>query len=246
MSRELVWEGCVNVRDLGGLPAAGGGRIRDGALIRSDNIMRLTEEGWRAMQAHGVRTVIDLRWPEERRRDPPVRSGVDRVHVPLLGESSAWDAELGARVEGIEDLVERRTTSYLEALRTWSTRFADTVAAVAEAKPGGVLVHCVAGKDRTGLVVAILLSAVGVDAGAIADDYAHSEPALPELLRRWVNEAEDDAGRAWRAQQPIRSTFAAAMVAVLEELGDVNSYLRDAGLNEDLLSTLRNRLVEAA
>lgn len=246
MSSDLIWDGCVNVRDLGGLPVARGGRIREGSLIRSDSVGFLSDEGWRALQAHGVRTIIDLRWPEERLREPPPPSGVDVVQAPILGDSRAWDAELGTRVASIEDPIARRTAAYLEALHTWSPRFAATVSAFARAKPGGVLVHCFAGKDRTGLVVAVLLSVAGVDVDTIADDYARTELALPELCRRWVEEAGDDTDRAWRDQQSIRSTVSAAMAAVLEQLGDVEAYLCRAGLDDNLLSIVRNRLVEAA
>src|SRR3954451_5583654 len=165
MSRVLNWDGCVNVRDLGGLPAAGGGRIREGALVRSDNVRRLTDAGWEALEAHGIRTVLDLRWIAERDVDPPREVTIDVVHLSLLGDDGAvYGRELDERLSGIDDPTSRTTAAYLDMLTTWRSRFVDAVRTVADAPPGGVLVHCAAGKDRTGIVVALLLSLAGVDA----------------------------------------------------------------------------------
>ena len=85
-SRELAWDGCINVRDLGGIPLEGGGETRTGVLVRSDNVRLLTEEGRRALVEHGVVRVVDLRWPEELALDPRDDLPVDVVHVSLLGE----------------------------------------------------------------------------------------------------------------------------------------------------------------
>ncbi|HEY6032238.1 MAG TPA: tyrosine-protein phosphatase, partial [Gaiellaceae bacterium] len=71
MSRALAWDGCVNVRDLGGLPTEDGGVTLRGAVVRSDNARRLSDAGWQALLDHGVRTVVDLRWADERDEDPP-------------------------------------------------------------------------------------------------------------------------------------------------------------------------------
>ena len=92
----LVWEGCVNVRDLGGLPTEDGRRIREGVVVRSDNIRRLTDEGWRALEDHGIVRIIDLRWPEELDDDPSRDLDIEVVHIPVLGESldAAYVAEL--------------------------------------------------------------------------------------------------------------------------------------------------------
>jgi protein-tyrosine phosphatase len=84
IDRNLTWDGCLNVRDLGGLPTSDGRRVRWGALVRSDGIDRLTAVGWAALQHHGVRTVVDLRDEEEIRSDATPRpSGLVTVRVPL-------------------------------------------------------------------------------------------------------------------------------------------------------------------
>jgi len=85
VTRALAWEGCLNVRDLGGVPLSGGGVTRFGALLRADNVGRLTHAGWRSLAGHGVVRIVDLRWAEERAEDPPRELEVDSVHVSLLG-----------------------------------------------------------------------------------------------------------------------------------------------------------------
>jgi len=111
--RELDWQACVNVRDLGGLRARGGTLTRFGAVIRSDTVASLTDRGWRELQEYGVTTIVDLRSPDEVAADRPLRAGSDwlvddmpdadptsrpvpTVNVPVLG---AWTSELEAHFE---------------------------------------------------------------------------------------------------------------------------------------------------
>ena len=97
----LAWEGCLNVRDLGGLPTEDGRRTRDGSVIRSDNIRRLTDAGWRSLAAHGVERIVDLRFPEELADDPPRDVDLDVVHVSVLGPELDLDyiAELAPNLK---------------------------------------------------------------------------------------------------------------------------------------------------
>src|SRR5919199_5798139 len=92
--RHLDWEGCFNVRDLGGLRTADGRETRRGAVIRADAVDRLTAAGWRALDEHGVRTIIDLRNDDELGRDTAPRPpGVATLHLPLDGvhDRQFWD-----------------------------------------------------------------------------------------------------------------------------------------------------------
>ena len=83
--RDLVWDGCLNVRELGGLPTQDGGETRLGAVVRADSVRLLSDEGWRALIDHGIRTVIDLRGDHERAEDPPREVPVERRARPILG-----------------------------------------------------------------------------------------------------------------------------------------------------------------
>ena len=91
-SRDLIWDGCLNVRELGGLPTLDGRETRRGSIVRADSVRQLSDEGWRALVDHGVRTVIDLRGDHEREEDPPAELPVEVVHVPFLEASEAeWE-----------------------------------------------------------------------------------------------------------------------------------------------------------
>jgi hypothetical protein len=85
VTRTLDWDGCFNVRDLGGLPLEDGGETRRGVLVRSDSVRKLSDDGWRSLEAHGIERIVDLRWPEELAEDPPRELALDVVHVSLLG-----------------------------------------------------------------------------------------------------------------------------------------------------------------
>jgi hypothetical protein len=82
--RELAWEGCLNVRDLGGLPTEDGGETRYGRVVRADSVRQLTDAGWQAVADYGVRTVVDLRGDYELRDDPPGELPFEVVHVPFM------------------------------------------------------------------------------------------------------------------------------------------------------------------
>jgi protein tyrosine/serine phosphatase len=229
--RDLTWEGCYNVRDLGGLPTVDGGETRFGALVRSDNPWRLTEEGLAAMRAHGVRSVVDLRDHSEISERPSVELD-HAVNVSVLdfGDDEYWE-----RWRGVQDT----PRFYSEVLQRWADRFAAAVVAVARAPEGGVLVHCEVGRDRTGLVCALLLSVAGVPPDAIAADYALSAERLAPLYEEWLRSERDPATRARLERENVSD--AAAMAHVLDNL-DVERYLLDAGATSRNLDAIRERL----
>ncbi len=174
MQRDLAWDSCRNVRDLGGMPAAGG-RIRRGALVRADALERLTARGWAALQAHGVRTVIDLRNDDEiGEDDAPRPPELTTIRFPLDGmeDTEFWDMWMHRPEFG--------TPHYY---RPWLERFPDratrVLTEIARAAPGGVAYHCVGGRDRTGLVTMLLLSIAGVPDELAAEDYARSGERIP-------------------------------------------------------------------
>jgi protein tyrosine/serine phosphatase len=242
--RVLDWEGCANVRDLGGLATADGGSTRRGAVVRSDNARRLTDAGWEALAEHGVRTVVDLRWPEELAEDPPRELPIEVVNISLFGNlDHEYFRDLDARIAPLE-AADRVRESYLEFLELYRPNFAAAIAAVADAPEGGVLIHCAAGKDRTGLISALLLGLAGVPEEEIAEDYAESEANLAELTSKWIAEAPDGAERERRRQ--LSTTPREAMLGVLEALderyGGVRGYLLAAGASPDVLERAAARL----
>jgi protein-tyrosine phosphatase len=243
----LSWEGCLNVRDLGGLPTEDGRRTRPGAVVRSDNVRRLTDAGWRSLAEHGVTRIVDLRWPEELAEDQPRDVDIDVVHVSVLGESydSDYVTELDAHLASVDDVTEHYAWSYVDFLERYRDRFGRAFAAVADAE-GAVVVHCMGGKDRTGLVSALLLRLAGVSHEEIGEDYAVSAANLAPRNEQWLADAADEPEREKRRR--LTETPAEAMIAVIGEVerryGDVASYLRAAGVTDEQIGRLRERLVD--
>lgn len=245
--RDLDWEGCLNVRDLGGHPLRDG-ETRYGAVVRADSIRQLTDAGWRAAVEYGIRTAVDLRGDHELRDDPPAELPIEVVHAPFMeANEDDWrrvEHDLQAILDRTTDPAEITRDFYLTFLERFRENAAAGVRAVARAPEGGVVVHCVAGKDRTGLLCAFLLDLAGVPAPEIAADYALSEERLRLQREGWLVEAETEAER-----EQIRRTSRTppeAMLGVLDELerryGGVAGYLRSAGLTDRDLELAANRL----
>ena len=242
-ARELVWDGCVNVRDLGGHATEDGGETLYGRVVRADSVRQLSDEGWAALVEYGIRRIVDLRWHEELEADPPRELPVDVVHVPLFGSRSQMD-EINTFIAELEDPVESRRVTYLECLDRFSSNFASAVDAVAEVGNGAVVVHCAGGVDRTGLVSAILLRLAGVGPETIAADYALSGRNLAHLVEAWIADAETEDER--RRRRLLSVVPAEVMAETLEALeaqhGCVRGYLREAGASEDGLDRVAARL----
>jgi protein-tyrosine phosphatase len=176
--RDLNWDGCDNVRDLGGLPTLDGRVTRRGALIRSATVDELSPAGLRALREHGVRTIIDLREPDER---PEPAAGVETIHIPLdriAEHPEFWDDWMHGPEFGTP-------LYYGPYLERFPERIEQVLDAVEQAPPGGVLFHCVGGRDRTGMVAIAALAAVGVTPEAIADDYALGAERAPTFDPRY-------------------------------------------------------------
>jgi protein-tyrosine phosphatase len=170
-ARDLDWDGCINARDLGGLPTVDGRVTRRGALIRSEAVDRLSAEGRRALRDHGVRTIIDLREHDELSdpRDAAAwRDGIETIHIPLdriADDPEFWDDWMHGPQFGTP-------LYYAPFVERFPERIEEVLEAIEQAPPGGVLFHCVGGRDRTGLVAIAALAAARVEPEAIADDYA--------------------------------------------------------------------------
>jgi protein-tyrosine phosphatase len=233
--RRLNFPGLLNARDLGGCPTFDGQRTRFRSLVRADDLAQLNADGLRALAEFGIETVIDLRWPEEARRHPsPIPHLLPQVcyqRVPLLTPT--------------ED--EWRLRSNDAAKELWNCVVLDEVRAelrqvlgvIAGAAPGALLFHCVAGKDRTGLIAALLLALADVLPEAIARDYAASTESLREgYLTRY---AKVDPAHILAALH-CPEEGAHNMLKFLAHAGGVRAYLREIGLTSEEIARLRSRL----
>jgi hypothetical protein len=239
--RHLEWQGCFNVRDLGGIPAAAGMRTQRGALVRADSLNRLTAEGWQALIDHGVRTVIDLRNEDERARGGDVAARPPQVRTVELPLDGSGDREFWDKVERGPQFA---TPLYYRAhLQRKPQLTAAVLAQIAAAPPGGVAFHCVGGRDRAGQVAMVTLSLLGVPAHEIAADYALSAERLAGLFAAVGREDEGPLIEAFLAE---RGTSAAEIIETTLSSLDVGALMLAGGLGEDDLAALRGRLLEPA
>jgi protein-tyrosine phosphatase len=237
VTRVLDWDGGYNVRDLGGLATADGRTLRRGALVRSASPQWLTRSGWNALWEHGIRTVVDLRDAEEHVADSAERpEGLETVHAPLddYDDREYWDELESGHLSGTP-------LYYPSFLDRFPARVAASVRAVAWARPGGVLVHCAIGRDRTGLVTLMLLAFAGVPPEDIAADHQLSTEHLPPLFE--VLGIPDQGPLLADILARHGTTAAESLVATARGL-DATEYLRAAGITEDDLAALRARLLE--
>jgi len=222
--RILNWDGCENVRDLGGLPAWDGRRVRWGALVRADHPNKLSATGWAALHAHGIRTIISLETdgiedeavvlPEDLYGLTVIPAAIedlsDKQFLKVWAKSGLWSTPL----------------YYMDAISRWPARHAAVFAAIARAQAGGVLFHCARGVDRTGIIGLMLLSLLGVPHEQIAEDYLLSVDPERDLLL-----------------QEQGTTAREVILNTLKEL-DMRAYLLGAGLSPAEIDTLKERLLE--
>lgn len=235
--RILRWENCLNARDLGGYRTVTGRTTRWGAFARCDNPARLTNTGEAAVLDHGITTVIDLRKADEVAEHPnPLRLLDGRIHYHNI---SLIDP---AAVRGEFTVI---AEEYIDSLRRFSGRFAEVMRAMASAPTGGVLIQCMGGKDRTGLIAALLLALAGVPADVIAADYALSEERLRPLDEEWL--ANGPGTREDREHRlALWAPRAGVMLDVLERLenlyGGAESYLLASGLKPGEVDGILQRI----
>ena len=242
-SRHLPLATSHNLRDVGGYATADGGRVRWRRLLRADGLHRLTPESQEELIRQGVATIVDLRWPSEIITHPNVFAGSTRVryqHLPVWDDSVPFTA-----------LPRTNTETYRMMLDTRGASFRAIVSALAA--PGGLpaVVHCAAGKDRTGVVVALALATVGVPNETIVEDYVLSNHYLAaggfyEEIRQRVLAR----GESWEQVEPLlycAPEHMALTLAHLEErYGGAERYLLGIGVTPAELATLREALVEPA
>jgi protein-tyrosine phosphatase len=236
--RRLLWDACYNVRELGGFPIDGARTTRWRAIVRSDNICRLTRHGRQALVRHGIRTVIDLRSPDELllETDPFSRSDMDEVayvNAPLMTTEflNLYDA-------GLRQLFE------VALLQICGPAVAELFTAIAASPAGGVLIFCHAGKERTGIASALLLALAGVPSEVIAEEYARSDEYLEPLYAAWIAARPPEERDAMAKNLRLPPARMVATFGYLDErYGGAAEYLRSTGIDERDLARVRERLV---
>ncbi len=250
MQRRLDLDGPSNFRDLGGLPTTGGGSTRSGLVYRADRLCTLSDADVRRLEAAGIRHVFDLR-SETEAADFPDRLPAGALYVRLSMTSdqtfqarTIYERIVDGEIKsyGEADMV----TGYLRMLENFGPSLARVVRQVAQGEP--TVIHCTAGKDRTGVASMLLLDLAGVGAEHVVADYALSSERRPSLQldqteARSLVPMLEDYGLDPTEFAPLWEARPAVMAATLEGLhdrwGGAASYLAAAGMDDSELAAAR-------
>ncbi|MFI9048362.1 tyrosine-protein phosphatase [Streptomyces sp. NPDC053427] len=242
MRRHLAFERLHNFRDLGGYSTPADRTVRWGLLYRSDSLAKLAGEDWERFQALGVRTVIDLRYPWEIAAKGRVPQSDGLTYLNLSIEHRPYDqAEIDPGVDPWRYLADR----YAEVALDGAEELTQALEAIASAD-GPLVFHCASGKDRTGLLAALVLTLLGVPENQIAEDFALTEAATERLIADW-RAANPGRPLRWpgygRAPAEIIRLFLADLAA---RYGSVRRYAADhLGVDDELIARMRQRLLTA-
>ncbi len=243
VERTIDLDGCVNFRDLGGYPTADGGRLRWRLLFRSDALHALSAaDVSRLRDELALSDIIDLRSTFELNaegRGSLAAEPIDFHHTPLFdgdpskgNRAAAADMSLGERYVGMMEMAQQM--------------IANVVRILANAK-GGAVYHCAAGKDRTGVISAVLLGVLGVPDELIVADYALSGERIDEIIARvmsmkgyqdTLHEMPEDTLHAHPASMET------VLAGVAEKWGSMADYLRAGGLDEPDFERLRAKYID--
>jgi protein tyrosine/serine phosphatase len=254
----MAWielDGAVNVRDLGDLPTEDGHKTARASLLRADNLQQLSAADiTKLVRDFGVTTVVDLRSTNELETEGPAPldavAGVRHAHHPVL-------PELGANTDVVADALLARdqldrtrypdnpvTGHYLGYLEDRPDQVVGAVRSIARSE-GAALVHCAAGKDRTGVVVALALTVAGVPAQAVAADYAATAERTEAIVARLARSplyVRDITSKPADLHRPRPETMAAFLGQMDARYGGVASWLTGNGLSPADLDALRVKL----
>jgi protein-tyrosine phosphatase len=237
--RHIAVGGTLNFRDTGGYPVTGGGVTRWRRLLRSDGLHRVDGDGLSVLGALGLRTVLDLRTNAEAQiaaspLDELAQTGALTMQVSLIGDDlDALPDDLSAIYDFI---IDNRGMAIGAAIRSL-------------ARPGALpaLVHCAAGKDRTGIVVAFALAAVGVPEEFVAADYALSGMYLDPQHTLTIGRVQESTGLGERLTAALLASPPELIIRALnrarQHAGSTADYLATGGVTRAELTALRSALV---
>lgn len=255
-------DGLRNFRDVGGLPVAGGGRARQGILFRGGALSGLSDQGLQELAASPIGVIVDLRTPRERQLAPDAiptlpdgSQLIATVEHPLL--EGSMGAVAGPDAGGTSALVSPTGDLpslgdiYLLMLSHAAADFAAIATLIANPpnpQRPAVLVHCTAGKDRTGVAVAVLLDAIGVERSAIVADYTATQKELSGAWAEGILAMIPQLGIPVTPEIAEIATGAPAAaieraLAWVDDAGGARAYLAGGGLDADAFAKLREAMV---
>lgn len=241
----------ANLRDLGGISVAEGGVLRSNTLWRSDDVALAPAGQLKALMSLGLRTIIDLRSDPERHRSGPGYGpglGLSHHQLPLLHDAA--DPQSLAKLLADINTPHRVGLWYANLFRAQSPRLIEAISLIAKSE-GGVLFHCAAGKDRTGILAVAVLSAIGADRDAIIEDYMITQSNMVNVRSRL---AVHTRGRGGSGKEPRNAESRpillahrdsiASLLTDLDQDGGPLEVLRRSGFDQNMQNKLHARLVE--
>jgi protein-tyrosine phosphatase len=242
--RRLRFEGVLNFRDLGGYPTADGKRVRWGQVYRSDGLHQMTTADLLMFESIGIRVVYDLRGSAERSMSP---NPVESVVIEVVSQPAGQESPRLVRGSTKLDAEQMLRDVYIGMLANSAPRFGQLFTALAASEGLPAVFHCAAGKDRTGMSAALLLTALGVDRDTVLDDYEltarwRAVDATQDLFRLLVAAGIPEEAVAGLLGTP-RWALSNALDVLDETYGGIGAFLRGpAGMDNGSLSDLERRL----
>ena len=254
-ARVIHLDGTTNTRDIGGYQTSDMGTLRWGQIIRSDKLSRLTANDFHKLEEMGVKTVIDLRTNKEHKQSPTVWEGDNPprfFHFPVGDVNNDWfraqrammrknrftqKQSMKHMVEGYEMIAEEGTSSYQNLMEV-----------VLDESNWPVLIHCTAGKDRSGVAVALILEALGVDRETIMDEYLltnrysrveEKAVILSKQSKKASMGSRTPSADAWKPIVGVDAKMLEAFYASVDEkYGSMDTFLTELGVDQDARSAL--------
>lgn len=243
MPRHIAIEGTYNIRDLGGYETSHGTRIPPRRFLRADCLHRLEPGGADHLVGEGLRCVIDLRTSTEVVQAPShfrKLAGVDYVNLPLFDDLSPA-ALAAAGATHLHPLV----PFYITALDRRGDAVRDIMTRIARVPEGAVLFNCTAGKDRTGIIAALLLGLAGVSDTDIIADYVLTEQLIPDLVAEFLSISRAKGGDVARYATLLESpaeTMEKMLSHISVQYGNVQNYVLQTGVERADMLRLEARL----
>jgi protein tyrosine/serine phosphatase len=237
IDRSIYLEGAANFRDLGGYPAASGAMVRRGRIFRSDAMHRLTASDLSLLESCKFATLIDLRSEAEVARtvaSPLVATGVRYRNIPI------WDIDGPENEQTNARLLEQ----YVSMLRNCGPAIRDIFGALAESSTCPAVIHCSAGKDRTGITSALILGSIGVEDEAIIADYAMTDANVARIIVLGGDAYYDPPDNPSPLMRAHPETMTGLLAAITTEWGSIPGYLTRIGVTERERAAIADQMLE--
>ncbi|WP_165279984.1 tyrosine-protein phosphatase [Paenibacillus protaetiae] len=249
--RVIPFEGPRNFRDMGGYPAADGRKVKYGILFRADDLSVMTEEDIAFMKTLNIKTIFDYRSDDEAEMKPdPVMEGVLNVRVPAIAGNQYRSPEDLFSDSFLEQFDNGKLDNLYGEMAIGNASYKRLIELLADPERLGLVHHCAAGKDRTGVGSAIILSLLGVPRDIIIEDYLITNETLSGMHEQMLGHL---AGKVSEAHMAIFSRMMSASAEFLEaafraiesKYGTMEAYFEEEfGLTEDKIESIRSRCLE--